>query len=65
MKAIITHYVKLANGDFKYENDKPAFATTEVDFPIKFGYGSYNEPRKVLGPYCIDVDSVISINIKS
>lgn len=63
MKAIVNHYVKNHIGDIEYEGGKPRISSTEVEFPIKFGYGSYNEPRKILGPYSIDVDNIISIDV--
>jgi hypothetical protein len=61
MKVLITHYVKADNGrDTKYHEGKPVQKVTTVKLPIKFGYGSYNEPRKILDTD-IDVDDIISI----
>lgn len=62
MQVTITHFIKLnSKGDIKYENSKPVTTTTQVELPIKFGYGSYNEPRKLLN-HDIDVDHIISIS---
>jgi hypothetical protein len=61
MLVIITHYVKKANGrDTEYVDGKPVTKETKLELPIKFGYGSYNEPKK-LQDRGIDVDDVISI----
>lgn len=57
----ITHFVKKDNGrDTEYLDGKPVSKVTEVKLPIKFGYGSFNEPKKLLDKG-IDVDDVISI----
>lgn len=58
---VITHYNKNANGSTVYVDGKPTFSTTVVSVPIKFGFGSYNEPMKVKG-YDINVDDIISID---
>ncbi len=61
MKVIITHFAKADNGrDTKYYQGKPVTQVTTADLPIKFGYGSYNEPRKILN-MDINVDDIISI----
>jgi hypothetical protein len=64
MKHLIEHYVKADNGiDTLYDNDKkPITKFTEVSSPLVFGYGSYNEPKVVLGTG-IQVQDIISINI--
>ena len=63
MKVYIKHYVKKANGrDTEYdENRRPVTKWTEVQLPLRFGYGSYNEPKKVLDKG-IDVADVIEIS---
>jgi len=61
MNVIITHYKKADNGiDTVYYQGKPVTQVTTTKLPLRFGYGSYNEPRKVL-PIGIDVDDIISI----
>lgn len=61
MKVLITHYAKADNGrDTRYYQGKPLHQVTTVKLPIKFGYGSYNEPRKILDTD-INVDDIISI----
>jgi len=61
MKVIITHFAKADNGrDVKYYQGKPVTQVTPVTLPIKFGYDSYNKPRKILNTD-IDVDDIISI----
>ena len=66
MKAVIISFKKKANGkDTEYdENRKPVTIETVVSFPLNFGYGSYNEPRILLGSHDIQVDDIISINIQ-
>ena len=63
MTAYILHYVKKANGrDTEYdENRRPVTRWKEVQLPLRFGYGSYNEPAKVFGTG-IDVANVIEIS---
>ena len=61
MKVLIEHYKKADNNiDTVYLNGKPVIQVTETTLPLKFGYGSYNEPRKVLDKG-INVDDIISI----
>jgi ethanolamine utilization protein EutQ (cupin superfamily) len=61
MNVIITHYKKADNGiDTVYHNGKPVQQVTTAKLPLKFGYGSYNEPKKILS-HGINVDDVISI----
>ncbi len=61
MNVIITHYKKANNGrDIVYFEGKPLTQVSTVKLPLKFGYGSYNEPRKILN-YDINVDDIISI----
>jgi hypothetical protein len=66
MNAIITSYKKKANGiDTEYdENRKPIKIETIIPFPLKFGYGSYNEPKILFDSQGIQVDDIISINIQ-
>jgi ethanolamine utilization protein EutQ (cupin superfamily) len=61
MNVIIEHYKKADNGiDTVYHKGKPIRLITTVKLPLNFGYGSYNEPKKVFN--CnIDVDDIISI----
>ena len=61
MNVLIEHYKKKDNGrDTVYFNDKPVTQVTLVKLPIKFGYGSYNEPKKLLDTG-IDVEDIIKI----
>lgn len=66
MKAIITHYKLKENGiDTEYEGHKPVSTTTEVEFPLQFGFGSYNEDQIVKNsPKKIFVKNIISIDFK-
>lgn len=64
MKVIVTHYAKASNGiSTQYFNDKPVSQVTTVSLPLKFKFGSYNEPRKVFNDkgFCINADDIISI----
>jgi hypothetical protein len=61
MNVLIEHYKKKDNGrDTLYHDGKPVVQVTLVKLPIKFGYGSYNEPRKILDQD-IDVEDIIKI----
>lgn len=61
MNVLIEHYAKADNGrDTVYFNGKPVVQVTKVKLPLKFGYGSYNEPKKLLNTG-IDVDDIIKI----
>lgn len=60
--AEITHYKVDISGNTVYVDRKPTTTTTIVEFPLRFGYGSYNEPRKILNSG-INSDDIISINI--
>jgi hypothetical protein len=61
MNVLIEHYAKKDNGrDTLYFEGKPVTQVTLVKLPLRFGYGSYNEPKKVLD--CgIDVEDIIKI----
>jgi hypothetical protein len=61
MNVLIEHYKKATNGrDTEYFNGKPVTQVTLVKLPLKFGYGSYNEPKKLLDTG-IDVEDIIKI----
>jgi hypothetical protein len=61
MNVIITHYKKKDNGvDTFYYEGKPVTQVTTAKLPLKFGYGSYNEPKKVFGTG-INIEDIISI----
>ena len=60
MKVIVKHYVKNGRNTLYDNNRKPVIGVTVVDFPLRFGYGSYNEPRKLLDKN-IEVDDIIEI----
>lgn len=63
MKAIISHFVTDNQGNTLYDGKKPATGVTEVTFPIKFGFGSFNEPKKVFEASGLNADDVLEINI--
>jgi hypothetical protein len=61
MNVLIEHYAKKDNGrDTLYFEGKPVIQVTLVKLPLKFGYGSYNEPKKLLSTD-IDVEDIIKI----
>ena len=61
MNVLIEHFKKASNGrDTEYFEGKPVTMVTKVKMPLKFGYGSYNEPKKLLG-HDIDVDDIKGI----
>lgn len=68
MKAIITHFKLDSKGEVLYSegegnhSKKPLTTTTITDFPLRFGYGSYNEPRKLLN---IGLDESMILNIEA
>ena len=63
MNVLIEHYKKASNGrDTEYYQGKPLTQVTTVKLPLKFGYGSFNEPRKLLNvSVSIDVEDIIGI----
>ena len=60
MKVLITHFKKDDKGNTLYYDNRPLSQVTAVKLPLKFGYGSYNEPKKLLNTG-IDVSDIISI----
>lgn len=61
MNVLIEHYKKASNGiDTVYYNKKPVTIVTTVELPLKFGYGSYNEPKKILSTN-INVEDIVKI----
>jgi hypothetical protein len=61
MNVLIEHYKKKDNGrDTLYFEGKPVIQVTLVKLPLKFGYGSYNEPKKLLSTD-IDVEDIVKI----
>lgn len=61
MNVLITFYKKKENGrDTMYFNGKPVTETKLFKLPLKFGYGSYNEPKVILNQG-IQVEDIISI----
>lgn len=65
MKAIITRYLTDLKGNTQYDiNKNPIVTTTECSFPVKLGYGSFNEDTVVLNsPTKIFVKDIISIDV--
>ncbi len=60
MNVLITHFKKKDDGNTFYYNGKAVHQVTTVKLPIKFGFGSYNEPMKVMN-YDINVEDIVSI----
>lgn len=61
MNVLITYFKKKDNGrDTVYHNGKPVSETALIKLPLKFGYGSYNEPKVILNKG-IQVEDIISI----
>ncbi len=61
MKVLIEHYKKAPNGrDIMFFEGKPVVEVSVVMLPLRFGYGSYNEPKKVLNAN-IDVEDIVKI----
>jgi hypothetical protein len=63
MFILIEHYKKADNGiDTVYYQGKPVTQVTKVKLPLRFGFGSYNEPMKVLDcPISINVEDIKAI----
>lgn len=57
---VITHFKK-QDGETVYQNGKPITMETKAVLPLRFGFGSYNEPMKVLN-YGIDVQDIVLIS---
>lgn len=61
MKVKLVYFQKHANGrDTIYENGIPKHGSHITTLPLRFGYGSYNEPRKIHGEG-VDADDLLSI----
>ena len=62
MKVIIRHYRRVNDRceDIVYDGGNPVIDETVVELPVKFGFGSYNEPKKVLNKG-INADHVLEI----
>ena len=61
MRVLIEHYKKTNNNqDTLYYNGKPVIQITQGKLPLRFGYGSFNEPKKLLD-YNIDIEDIIKI----
>lgn len=62
MKVTISHYIRLNSWseDVLYKDNKPVIQDTVVELPLKFGFGSFNEPKKILNEG-INVSHVIEI----
>lgn len=61
MNVLIEHYKKHENGrDTFYYQGKPVIMVTTAKLPLRFGYGSFNEPKKLLD-YNIDVEDIVKI----
>lgn len=62
MLAEVKHFKKDDKGNTVYEDKKPVIETTRLSFPLEFGYGSYNEPKKIRN-ISINIDDIVSINL--
>lgn len=63
MKASIVCFKKNSSGDTKYDENRIPITTTVItSFPINFGYGSYNEPKKIIN-LDVNIEDIISIDI--
>jgi hypothetical protein len=61
MNILIEHYKKTDNGrGTVYYEGKPVTQVTLVKLPLKFGYGSYNEPKVILD-HGIQVEDIIRL----
>lgn len=61
VEVVIVHFKK-DGVNTVYQDGKPVFTTTKAKLPLIFGFGSYNEPMKVLN--CgINVEDVVSISL--
>jgi hypothetical protein len=64
MNALVTYFKKDDKGNQEYDLDRrPVTATREMHFPLRFGFGSYNEPRKLFGTWSVDAEDVISVDV--
>ncbi len=62
MDILIEHYKKSLNGrDTEYHEGKPVVMVTQTKLPLRFGYGSYNEPKLVFNTGGIQVEDIIKI----
>lgn len=64
MQVSITFFKKDEKGNTVYDGNKPVTDNMIVSLPLVFGYGSYNEPKKILntGILLCDVIGMDSIN---
>ena len=61
MYILIEHYKKADNErDTVYYEGKPVTMVTKAKLPLKFGYGSYNEPKVILD-HGIQVEDIIRL----
>jgi hypothetical protein len=60
MNVLVEHYVRLSNGNTKYENGRPVTTTTVLKLPIKFGYDHFSKPMVVLN-HNIQVEDIVKI----
>lgn len=62
MKALITYRLYKPDGNAVYKDGKYATGTVEADWPLRFGYNSFNDPRQELSTG-INVEDIVSIDI--
>lgn len=59
MKVVILHYVRLNSwSDIEYKNGAPVIKETVTELPLRFGFNSLNEPKKVLNINVSDVTEI-------
>ncbi len=68
MKARVLHFVRKfdrPNNSIEYgENNKPIIKESIIDFPLRFGFGSYNEPQCILNAgRSINVEDIREIHL--
>lgn len=60
MKVIIEHFDKDSKDNIKYHEGKPITTFTSIKLPIEFGFGSYNEPKKIIN-HDINIEDIVAI----
>ncbi len=61
MKVKLTYFEKDIKDNTVYKDGKPVTGTSTASLPLRMGFGSYNEPRKVFGCGGLNVDDLLSV----
>lgn len=61
MHILISHIKKDDKGNTICLDNKPVISITKVQLPIKFGYGSYNQPKKIIN-IDINIENIVGIS---